>query len=67
MKWCINVAKYEVYKTVTYDLSQWVEAETPDEALELAKEEGWVGCITDITDEFYTVFDREGVEEMRLP
>ena len=65
MKWCINVAKYEVYKTVTYDYSQWIEAESPEEALELTKDSGWTNV--EPTDEFFTVFDKEGVEELRLP
>ena len=65
MKWCINVAKYEVYKTVTYDYSQWIEAETPEEALELTKDSGWTNV--EPTDEFFTVFDKAGVEEIRLP
>ena len=57
--------KYEVYKTVTYDYSQWVEAETPEEAIELAKDSGWNDV--DQTDEYYTVFDEAGVIELRLP
>lgn len=65
MKWCINVPKYEVYKTVTYDYSQWVEAETSKEALELAKDSGWDNC--EETDEFFTVFDEEGNIDLRLP
>jgi hypothetical protein len=59
------VAKYEVYKTVTYDYSQWVEAETPTQALYLAQDSSW----TDVepTDEFFTVFGKEGDVELRLP
>jgi hypothetical protein len=57
--------KYEVYKTVTYDYSQWVEAETPEEAIDLAKDSGWDNA--EETDEFFTVFDKAGVEEIRLP
>ena len=57
MKWCINVPKYEVYKTVTYDFIQWVEADTPEEALVEAKDGEWMD--EEPTDVEFTVFEKD--------
>jgi hypothetical protein len=53
--------KYEVYKTVTYDYSQWVEAETPTQALYLAQDSSWTNV--EEVEESFTVFDETGIEE----
>jgi hypothetical protein len=57
--------KYEVYKTITYDYSQWVEAETPEKALDVVNHGEWDNM--EQTDEFFTVFDEAGSYELRQP
>jgi len=54
--------KYEVYKTVTYDFIQWVEADTPEEAIVVAKDGEWLD--EEPTSEEFTVFD-EGIIALR--
>ena len=54
------MAKYEVYKTVTYDLYQEVEADSMEEAIEIAQEmNDWDSPID--TEEDYTAVEMKEI------